>query len=74
MAHNLLNGLRGEFDIFSVVIDVALVLALYPAVKGFIAAASANMTAAEILIVGLIPIVLVLALVYMVAKQTGLKS
>lgn len=47
-------------------------MALYPALKGFIATASANMTAAEIAISALIPVVLVLALVYSVARQSGL--
>lgn len=69
---NLLESLRGELNIFSVAIDVALVFALYPAIKGFISSASANMSATEVLISGLIPLVLVLALVYSVAKQSGL--
>lgn len=71
---NLLDGLRGEFNIFAVCIDVALVFALYPAIKGFIATAAANMTATEVLISALIPLVLVLALVYSVAKQSGLMN
>jgi len=62
----------GVFDIFSVIIDVALVMALYPALKSFIANAGQNMTAAEVAISALIPIVLVLALVYSVARQSGL--
>lgn len=69
---NLLESLQGEFNIFAICIDVALVFALYPAIKGFIASASANMTSAEVLISALIPLVLVLALVYSVAKQSGL--
>lgn len=35
------------FDVFSVAIDVALLFALYPAIKGFIASATPNMTPAE---------------------------
>jgi hypothetical protein len=49
-------------------------MALYPALKGFIASASANMTAAEVAISALVPIVLVLALVYSVARQSGLMN
>ena len=69
---NMLESLNGEFDVFSVAIDVALVFALYPAIKGFIAVAAANMTPTEVLISALIPLVIVLALVYSVAKSTGL--
>jgi hypothetical protein len=72
MKHNIMADMLGAFDIFSVVIDVALVMALYPALKGFIGTASANMTATEIAISALIPVVLILALVYGVAKQSGL--
>jgi hypothetical protein len=72
MPKNILGDVLGVFDIFSVIIDVALVMALYPALKGFISDASQNMTAAEIAISALIPVVLVLALVYSVARQSGL--
>lgn len=47
-------------------------MALYPAVKGFISTASTNMSATEVAISALIPVVLVLALVYAAARQTGL--
>lgn len=72
MKHNIMADMLGAFDIFSVVIDVALVMALYPALKGFIATASSNMTATEVAISALIPVVLILALVYGVARQSGL--
>jgi hypothetical protein len=55
MAKNIFSHAVGAFDIFSVIIDVALVMALYPALKGFITNASANMTAAEVAISALIP-------------------
>ena len=47
-------------------------MALYPAIKGFIATASANMTSSEVAISALIPVVLVLSLLYAVAHQSGL--
>jgi len=62
----------GAVDIFSVAIDVALVMALFPTIKGFINAASENMTATEVAISALVPLILVLALVYALAVQTGL--
>jgi high-affinity K+ transport system ATPase subunit B len=72
MKHNLIGELCGAFDIFSVAIDVALVFALIPVIKGFISTASNNLTATELVLSALVPLVLILALVYVVAHQTGL--
>lgn len=71
MAKNIFSHLVGAFDIFGVVIDVALVMALYPTIVGFIDAAEANMSSGEIALAGLLPLVLVIALVVMVGKQLG---
>lgn len=69
---NMNKSVLGAFDIFSLAIDVALVMALFPAIKGFISAAQGNMTSTELLISGLVTLVIILALVYSVAHQSGL--
>lgn len=68
---SLLKSTRGAMGIFSIVIDVVLVVALIPVIKAFIAGAE-NMTATETVILGLITLFLVLALVYNIGKQSGL--
>jgi hypothetical protein len=72
MAKSIFAHVYGAVDIFAVCIDVALVMALYPTIKGFITAASGNMSAAEVTLSGLIPLVLVIALIYTVGTQLGL--
>jgi hypothetical protein len=68
----ILRDVLGGFDIFSVALDVALVMALFPVIKSFVSAGQDNMTATETLISGLITLVLILALVYSVAHQSGI--
>lgn len=72
MAKNIFAHVYGAVDIFTVCIDVALVMALYPTIKGFITAAEGNMSAAEVVLAGLIPLVLIIALVYTVGTQLNL--
>jgi len=52
---NILGSFAGAFDIFSIAIDVALVMALFPTIQSFISGASGNMTGAEVVLAGLIP-------------------
>lgn len=69
MAKNPFSRVVGAMDIFGVVIDVALVMALYPTIVGFIDAAEANMTAGEVALAALLPLVIVIALVVTIGKQ-----
>lgn len=72
MAKNIFSYVAGGADIFGVAVDVALVMALYPTIKGFVTTANANMTAGEVAISALIPLVLVIALVVNVGRQLGI--
>mgnify|MGYP001321699409 CR=1 FL=1 len=72
MRNSILRDVLGGFDIFGTALDVALVMALFPVIKTFISGASGNMTATEVIISGLVTLVLILALVYNVAHQSGI--
>jgi hypothetical protein len=52
--------------------SVALVMALFPTIKGFLTASAGNMTAGEVALTALIPLVLVIALVVNVGRQLGI--
>jgi len=68
---SLARSCKGAFDISGIVIDVILVIALIPVLTTFISGAN-NLTATETTLLGLITLFLVLGLVFMVGKQTGL--
>lgn len=68
---SMLISCKGAVDITGVVVDVALVVALIPVIKTFISDA-ANLTATETLLLGLVTLFIVLGLVVMIGKQTGL--
>jgi hypothetical protein len=72
MAYNVYKDVLGGFNVFAACISVALVMALIPAIKGFITSASGNLTATELAISALVPLVLILALAYSVANETGM--
>ena len=69
----MLKSLKASIDITSVVVDVALVVALIPVIKTFISNAT-NLTASEVTLLGLTTLLIVLALVVSVVKQSGLGS
>lgn len=68
---SMLISCKGAVDITGVVVDVALVVALIPVIKTFISDAD-NLTATETLLLGLVTLFIVLGLVVMIGKQTGL--
>lgn len=72
---NIIKKMFGEtkaaLNIMSVAIDVALVVALIPVIKTFIGEAT-NLTSAETVLLGLTTLVIVVALIYSVVKQSGL--
>ena len=62
---------KAGMEIVGIVVDVALVVALIPVIKTFIADAD-NLTTSEATILGLVTLIIVLALVYNIGKQSGL--
>lgn len=67
----ILNDIKGAMDITSVVVDVALVVALIPVIKSFISNAQ-NLTATEITLLTLVTLFIVIALIVNVIRQSGL--
>lgn len=67
----LLSSTRGAMDITGIVVDVVLVVALIPIIKTFIADA-ANLTATETALLVLVTLFIVIGLIVMVGRQTGL--
>ena len=69
---NPLAALFGGFSLMSVLIDLLLLGALYPTIKTALANAQTNMTAGEIAVSALIPMLIVFALCFAIGKQTGI--
>jgi hypothetical protein len=67
----LITSSKRAMDITGIVVDVALVVALIPVIKTFIAGAD-NLTATETVLLGLVTLFIVLALVVMIGRQSGL--
>ena len=68
---SLINSIKGAMDITSIVVDVALVVALIPVIATFIANAT-NLTATQTTLLGLTTLFIILALVFNIGKQSGL--
>lgn len=64
------QGKKGT-GMMTIVVEVVLVVALIPVIKTFIANAE-NLTATETALLALVTLFIVLGLVYLVGKQTGL--
>ena len=73
MMRKLIGSIRGAMDITSVVVDVALVVALIPVIKTFIAGAT-NLTATETALLVLVTLFIIIALVVSVIRQSGLSK
>ena len=67
----LLDSCKGAMNITGVVVDVALVVALIPIIKTFISDA-ANLTASETALLTLATLFIVIGLIVMIGRQTGL--
>ena len=67
----LINSIKGALDITGVVVDVVLVTALVPVIAVFVANAT-NLTATETTLLGLTTLFIIIALVFNIAKQSGL--
>ena len=67
----LFKDIKGSVDITSVVVDVALVVALIPVIKTFIGNAQ-NLTATETTLLALVTLFIVIALIVNVIRQSGL--
>lgn len=66
----LSNSVKGALDISGIVIDVVLVTALIPILTTFIT--DANLSGTEATLLGLSTLFIVLGLIFMIGKQTGL--
>ena len=62
---------KAAASIMSIVVEVVLVVALIPVIKTFITSAE-NMTATETALLALVSLFIVLGLIYLVGRQTGL--
>ena len=62
---------KGAINITAVVVDVVLVTALIPVIVTFISSAE-NLTTTESTLLGLTTLLIVLALVFSIVKQSGL--
>jgi len=67
----MLRQSKRALDITGIIVDVALVVALIPVIKTFINDAT-NLTATETLLLSLVTLFIVLALIVMIARQSGL--
>jgi hypothetical protein len=67
----ILNSVKASLDITGIVVDVVLVTALIPVIAVFIANAT-NLSTTEKTILSLTTLFIVLALVFNIAKQSGL--
>lgn len=65
------GSVKGALDITGVVVDVVMVTALLPVIYTFIANAE-NLSATERTLLGLTTLFIVLALVFNIARQSGL--
>ena len=71
LLQKFVKSMKGSMDVSSVVVDVALVVALVPIIKTFISDAD-NLTTSETALLGMVTLFIVLGLIFMVGKQTGL--
>jgi len=71
MSINLMPQGKKGTGMMTIVVEVVLVVALIPVIKTFIANAE-NLTATETALLALVTLFIVLGLVYLVGKQTGL--
>ena len=69
----LVDSCKGAISIVQTVVEVVLVVTLVPVIAVIIAGAT-NLSATETTILGLVTLFLVLALVFGIAKQSGLMS
>jgi hypothetical protein len=67
----IIESVKGSLNITGVVVDVVLVTALIPVIAVFIANAT-NLSATEKTILSLTTLFIVLALVFNIARQSGL--
>lgn len=67
----LIKSVKGALNVSSIMVDVALAVALIPVIKTMIADA-ANLTATETILLGLVTLFIIIALVFNIGKQTGL--
>ena len=65
------KNVAGAIDMAGIIIDVVLFVSLIPVVVTFIASAE-NLSAVETTLLSLVTLFLVLGLVFMVGKQSGL--
>lgn len=68
----LFNSCKGAVDVVGVLVDVALVAALIPVIKSFIAGAEGNLTASESILLGLTTLFIIIALVANIVRQSGI--
>jgi hypothetical protein len=66
----LSNSVKGAMDVSGIVIDVVLVTALIPVLATFVS--DANLSGTEATLLGLTTLFIVLGLVFMIGRQTGL--
>lgn len=67
----IIKSVKGALNVSSIMVDVALVVALLPVIKTMISDA-VNLTATETILLGLVTLFIVIALVFNIGKQTGL--
>lgn len=69
---DILGAVFGGFSLLGVLIDIILLGALYPTIKTALANAQTNMSAGEVAVSAIIPMLIVFALCFAIGKQTGL--
>lgn len=67
----LIKSVKGALNVSTIMVDVALTVALIPVIKTMISDAS-NLTSTETILLGLVTLFIVIALVFNIGKQTGL--
>jgi len=67
----LFNSTKGALNVFQITIEVILVVTLVPVIAGLILTAT-NLSATETTLLGLVTLIIVLALLFGIAKQSGL--
>ncbi len=71
LLQSLINSTKGAMNIGGIVVEVVLVVTLVPVIAVIIAGAT-NLTATETTVLGLVTLFIILALVFGIAKQSGL--
>lgn len=67
----LIKSVKGAINVTGIVVEVLLVVTLIPVIKTMISGA-ANLTATETALLSMVTLFLVIGLVFIVGKQTGL--